>query len=139
MSHKLRGLIGLVLIAAAPPLADAELVRFHFAPADPCGNTTQVPIGPEGSMGELKRTIVSRPLPCPYTVRPTQMVTFRHPYTARNITIPLRLPDSTPQMEHRSDRIIYNYNTYYVEVHFLPDGSADVIYNSGLLRPLPFN
>ena len=42
-------------------------------------------------------------------------------------------------MEHRDDRIIYNYNDYYIEVRFLQDGSVDVIYNSGLLRPLPFS
>ena len=67
------------------------------------------------------------------------MVTFRHPFTGRNITVPLRMPDSTPRMEHRDDRIIYNYNDYYIEVRFLQDGSVDVIYNSGLLRPLPFS
>ena len=55
------------------------------------------------------------------------------------VTVPLRLPADTPRMEHRADRIIYNYNDYVVEARFLEDGSVDVVYNSGLLRPLPFN
>ncbi len=128
----------LLLVAAAPSWAAAEQVRYHFVPADACGTMTQVPIGPEGSMGELKRVLGARPLPYPFVVRPTQMVTFRHT-NGKNVTVPLRLPDSTPRMEHRADRIIYNYNDYVVEARFLPDGSVDVVYNSGLLRPLPFN
>jgi hypothetical protein len=37
-------------------------------------------------------------------------------------------------MEYRTRRVIYNYGSDTVEVHFLPDGSVDVIYNSGLFR-----
>jgi hypothetical protein len=131
----------LLLVAGAAPIheeAAAEQVRYHYVPIDACGAMTPAPIGPEGSMGELKRVFGARALPYPYVVRPTQMVTFRHS-NGRNVTVPLRLPESTPRMEHRADRIIYNYNDYVVEVRFLPDGSVDVVYNSGLLRPLPFN
>jgi hypothetical protein len=128
----------LFLVGAAPSWAAAEQVRFRFAPADACGTMTPVPIGPEGSMGELKRFFGARPMPYAGLVRPTQMVTFRHT-NGRNVTVPLRLPDSTPRMEHRADRIIYNYNDYVVEARFLPNGSVDVVYNSGLMRPLPFN
>jgi hypothetical protein len=39
-----------------------------------------------------------------------------------------------PRMEHRTDRVIYNYGSDTVEVHFQSDGSADVIYNSGVRR-----
>jgi hypothetical protein len=66
------------------------------------------------------------------------MVTFRHPFTGRNVTVPLRLPEGPPRLEHRSDRIVYNYGDYIVEARFLTDGSVDVVYNSGLLRPLSF-
>jgi hypothetical protein len=130
----------LLLVGAAPFLntAAAEQVRYHFVPVDACGTTRQVPIGPEGTMGELKRALGARVLPYPFVVQPTQMVTFRHT-NGKNVTVPMRLPASTPRMEHRSDRIIYNYNDYVVEARFLPDGSVDVVYNSGLLRPLPFN
>ena len=66
--------------------------------------------------------------------RATCTVTFKHPCTGKCLALPLGLPDSTPQMEYRTNRVIYNYGSYTVEVHFLTDGSADVIYNSGLLR-----
>jgi hypothetical protein len=65
-------------------------------------------------------------------VRPNQMVTFRHPITGANVTIPLRLPEDTPRIEHGSDRIIYNYGTYTVRAVFLPDGSVDTIYRNPL-------
>jgi hypothetical protein len=64
------------------------------------------------------------------------MVTFRHPCTGLTVVAPLALPDSTPRMEYRTNRVIYNYGSYTVEVHFLPDGRVDVIYNSGLFREL---
>ena len=45
-----------------------------------------------------------------------------------------KLPRDTPVMEYRTNRTIYDYGTYSVEIHFLADGTADVIYNSGLKR-----
>src|SRR5437762_10233761 len=115
-----------LVLAATPSLAVAEFVRFRFVPVDACGTTGQVPVGPEGAMGELKRGLGVWPLPYPHVVRPNQMVTFRHPFTCRNVTVPLRLPAGTPRMEHLSDRIVYNYGDYVVEARFLPDGAVDV-------------
>ena len=63
MLQNLRWLAVPLLVAAAPSFAAAEFVRFHFVPADACGATSQVPIGPEGSMGELKRLVVLEPSP----------------------------------------------------------------------------
>lgn len=128
-----------VLILAAPNPVRSEQLRFHFVPADACGAMRQVPAGPEGAIGELKRGVGLRSLPYTQPVRPNQMVTFRHPYNGRNVTVPIRLPEGTPRMEHQYDRIIYNYNDYTVEARFRPDGSVDVVYNSGLLRPLRFD
>jgi hypothetical protein len=139
MLQHLRWVAMLVLLGLAPSWAAAEQVRYHFVPADACGAMTQVPAGPEGTIGELKRGLGVLALPHPYAVRPNQMVTFRHPYTGRNVTVPLRLPDGPPRLEHRSDRIVYNYGDYTVEARFLADGSVDVVYNSGLLRPLKFD
>jgi hypothetical protein len=131
--------LSLLLILGATPLwAGAEQVRFHFVPINGGGTMTQVPAGPDGSLGELKRGLGVRPLPYARAVRPTQLVTFRHPFTGRNATVPLNLPAGPPRMEHRSDRIVYNFGDYTVEARFLPDGSVDVVYNSGILRPLPF-
>ncbi len=64
------------------------------------------------------------------------MVTFRHPYTGRNVTLPLTLPEGTPRLEHLADRIVYNYGEYTVEARFFRDGSVETVYNSGFLRPL---
>jgi hypothetical protein len=50
------------------------------------------------------------------------------------VTVPLCLPEGTPRVEHVRDRIVYNYGSYTVEVRFLPDGSVDVLYSSGLFR-----
>jgi hypothetical protein len=40
-------------------------------------------------------------------------------------------------MAYRTNRVVYNYGSYTVEVQFLPDGSANVVYNSGLLVRAP--
>jgi hypothetical protein len=139
MSQHLRWLVPALLIVATPISVCAEQVRFRFVPIDACGTVGAVPVGPERTIGELRRGLGVTPLPYPYAVRPNRMVTFRHSFTGRLVTVPMRLPDSTPRMEHATNRIIYNYNDYTVEARFLPDGSIDVVYNSGLLRPLRFD
>ncbi|MBI3822667.1 MAG: hypothetical protein HY289_08305 [Planctomycetes bacterium] len=138
MIQQLRWLALPLLLAITPAWAAAEQVRYHFIPTDACGTMTQVPAGPEGTIGELKRGLGVRSLPYPYAVRPNQMVTYRHPFTGRNVTVPIRLPDGLPRMETRADRIVYTRGEYVVETRFLPDGSVDVIYNAGFMRLLRF-
>ena len=123
------------LLALAVPAVRAEQVRFHFVPVDACGTMRQVAAGPDGAAGESIRGLGLVPRPYPYVVRPNQMVTFRHPYSGRNVTLPIRLPEGQPRHESRYDRVVYNYGDYIVEARFFPDGSADVVYNSGFLRP----
>lgn len=116
------------LLLAAAPSADAARVRYHFTP-DPASN------------GCLKAAAAGQRLTlsgwqaynCP-APRATQLVSFRHPCTGQTVTLPLALPESTPRMEYVRDRVVYDYGNYTVEVRFLKDGSADVIYDSGLLR-----
>ena len=96
-------------------------------------------VGANSAIGELWQVLGVVPMPYPYAFRPNVMVTFRNPYTGRNAMVPLRLPDSTPRMVHLSGSVIFNYGDYPVEARFLPDGSVDVIYNSGLMRPLKFD
>jgi hypothetical protein len=111
--------------------ASAAQVRFHFAPSDLCGTTTLKPNGPCATPGTriawfgLYRT--------GYGCQPraTHIVTFRHPYTGCNVSVPLAFPEGTPRIEYRPARIIYNYGSYAVEAHFFPDGSVDTVYNSG--------
>jgi hypothetical protein len=125
-----------VLVAAPPSSAYAEQVRFRFVPTDACGTTTQVPAGPNGALGEQLTGFGMRPQPYSRTFRPNQLVTFRHPYNGRNITVPLTLPQGAPRLEYRSDRIVYDYGSYVVEARFFADGSVETVYNSGFLRPL---
>lgn len=138
MFQPLRWLALPLLLATTPSWAIAEQVRYHFVPTDACGTMAQVPAGPEGTIGELRRGFGLRPLPYPYAVRPNQMVTFRHPFSGRNVTVPIRMPDGPPRIETRPDRIIYTHGEYVVEARFLTDGSVDVIYNSGFMRLLRF-
>jgi hypothetical protein len=125
------------LTALEARLACAEQVRFRFVPTDAGGNMTQVAAGPNGAVGERLTGLGLRPQPFERSFRANQLVTFRHPYSGRNVTLPLTLPlDSTPRLEHRRDGVVFNYGMYAVEVRFFADGSAEVVYNSGFLRPL---
>jgi hypothetical protein len=88
-----------------------------------------------GAPGE-KITVFGR---SPYTSPPPQatyLVTFRHPLTNCTVTVPLGLLPDTPTIEHRTNRVVYNYGSYIVEVRFLADGSVDVSYDNGLLRDI---
>jgi hypothetical protein len=117
----------------------AEQVRFRFVPTDAKGNLTQIAAGPNGALGERLRGLGLTAEAYPYALRPNQLVTFRHPFTGANVTVPLRLPTDTPRLEHASDRISFNYGSYFVQARFFQDGSVETIYNSGLLRPLRFD
>src|SRR5204862_165328 len=97
----LRWLVLAPVVCALPSWAAAEQVRHRFVPTDAYGTTKQVPVGPDGAMGELRRGFGAVALPYPCVVRPNQIVTFRHTTTCRNVTVPLRLPQGTPRMEHR--------------------------------------
>ena len=116
--------------------ADAEMVCFRYVPIDACGTMQQVPCGPDGVLGELYRGFGMRVYLYQQAFRPNQIVTFLHPATGRNATIPLTLPEGTPRYDTRPDRIVYNYGSYVVEVRFFNDGAIEVRYNSGFLRPL---
>ncbi len=40
------------------------------------------------------------PRPFARNYPPNRLVTFRHPYASRNVTVPMMLPDNTPRIEH---------------------------------------
>jgi len=131
--------VGLVVAAALlmAGSARADSVRFRFVPTGPDGQLVQVPAGPNGALGELRTGLRATAKPYAGNYPPNRMVTFRHPYTSRNVIVPMKLPDNTPQIEHIGDRIRFGYTTYWIDVRFLPNGGVDVVYNSGLLRTLP--
>ena len=127
----------LVLIGTLclPGLASAEQVRFRFVPADAFGRTQQVPVGPDGAIGEKITGIGLIPKPYRENFRPTHMVTFRHPYTGRNVTVPMTLPLDKARLENRADRITYHFNGgYVIDVRFFSDGSVETFYNAGFLH-----
>jgi hypothetical protein len=112
-------------------------LRYHYAPVDAAGNTQLTPVvqpGAAGSPGERIRLLGLRQQPATTQPRPTHLVTFRHSYTHRNITVPLTLQPGTARMSFRRDSVLYNYGSESVEVEFLKDGSVDVVYSSGFLR-----
>jgi hypothetical protein len=122
-----------VLVFPAAETAEAARARFHYTPADANGAMRLDPAGSATSRfpffgGDTPAAAVPP--------RPTVSLTYRHPYSGRYVTVPLALPAGTPRVEYRGQRVIYNYGSYTVEVHFLADGSVDVVYNSGLLRAL---
>jgi hypothetical protein len=124
-----------VLLAASAGTAHAARIRYHFVPVNGGPAVVLTPATPGGAPGERLSWIGRAPepyncLPPP----PTAQVCFVHPCTGRQLTVPLALPPDTPQIEHRRNWTYYNYGSYAVEIHFLEDGSLDVIYNSGLWR-----
>ncbi len=132
MKMSLALMMGVALVVQ-PGTASAEQARFHYVPIDPCGTLSQVPAGPNGALGEQLTGFGLRPQPFNRVMRPNQIVTFRHPYTGRNVTVPVTLPPGTPRFEVGTDRITYYYGSYVVEARFFPDGSVDMVYNSGFM------
>jgi len=114
--------------------AAAAQVRFHYVPVDACGNSALQPSGPVAGVGERIRWFGIIREPYANQPRPTHMVTFRQPYSARTISVPMAFPEGTPRVANLRDRVVYSYGSYTVEARFLPDGSVDVIYDAGFLR-----
>jgi hypothetical protein len=132
---KLRAGLAAAVVAtlASAGEANAARLRYHYSAVDERGTTMLRPLN-QGSPGErLTWSLRWEPYNFP-PPRATRMVTFRHPNTGKPLVLPLRLPADPPRMEYRADAVIYNYGTDTVQVHFLTDGTADVIYSSGLLR-----
>ena len=115
-------------------MAEGAAIRFHYVPgqADSCGTTAMKP----ACDGESTRWLGTVREHYNGHLQPTYIVTFHHPYTGRNASVPLALPEGTPVIMHGPDRITFNYGSYAVRVRFLADGSVDVIYDSGFLRAL---
>lgn len=127
--------LGITLLSWTP-ISAAEL-RYHYVPVDPAGNTQLTPVARAGcpvSPGERVRFLGLVQEPATTQPRPTHLVTFRHSFTGRNITVPLTLQPGTPRVSMRRESVLYNYGSESITVEFLKDGSVDVIYSSGLMR-----
>jgi hypothetical protein len=126
-------LAGAALVLGLARPAHAERVRFHYGPGDVIANAPAAP-GPAVVGQRISLFGGAEPYTCSF--RPTAVVTFRHCSTGQPVSVPLRLPDSVPRIEHRGNRVIYNYGSQTIEIVFTEDGGVDVVYNSGFLRPL---
>lgn len=133
-----RPLVGALLASSLAMVWQGEgtaaEVRFHYVPVDANGNTALQPAGAGGTVGVRVRWLEAVQETYHNQPRPTHLVTFRHPYSGRAISVPLAFPPGTPRLGYTRTRVIYNYGSYTVEALFLRDGSVDIIYNSGLLR-----
>jgi hypothetical protein len=117
-----RSLIALGILLILSGSVRADRIRIHYGPGGATGAEYVSRFGTSGT-------------PYASRIRPNQVVTFVHAYTGAQVQVPIAFPiDSTPRVEHRRDRIIFNYGSSTIEVVFLPDGSVDVVYNSGFLR-----
>ena len=130
----LRPFAAAALLLLSGGVAWAGQIRFHYVPVDACGNTSLKPNGACSGVGERLRWFGTVREPFNNQPRPTHLVTYRHPYTCRQVTVPLAFPEGVPRIEYVWNRIVYNYGSYTVEAQFLADGSVDVVYNYGFLR-----
>lgn len=128
----LRSLAVALLVLLSKQGAEAAAVRYHYVPEDSQSHTAMKPAG--YGVGETVRWFgtVREPYNCP--LLPTCVLTFHHPCSGQDVSIPLALPEGTPTILHGRDRITFNYGSYAIRIRFLPDGSVDVVYDSGFLR-----
>jgi hypothetical protein len=126
--------LGLSLATAQP--ASADRVRFHYVPANTHGTLTLKPCGPQGAAGETIAWFGASRRPANFVPRVNTQLTFRHPYTGQSVTVPVYLPHWVPKIAYTRHWVEYNYGSFATEIHFLPDGSVDVIYTNGFLRRL---
>jgi hypothetical protein len=119
---------------AASAACHAAAARYHYVPAGSGGVMVLRPWVPGGSAGEQTSWFGLVREQAPRPPRTTYYLTYRHPYTGGQVTVPVGLPGGTPRIQYRTSAVLYNYGSYAVEVHFLPDGSVDVVYNAGLFR-----
>jgi hypothetical protein len=124
-------LTAVALVWLADGAAGAQL-RYRYVPVDAAGNTTLQPAVNAPGVERTWLGLVRQP--ADRQPRPNAMVTFRHTITGQPLAIPLALPDAVPTIQHAPNRIVYNYGSYSIQVLFLADGSAEVVYRSGPLR-----
>jgi len=134
--NTLRVLAAVVALAAGVvPTATAARLVYHYNASElgpfpgPYPGGSPLPSAERLSWFGAVRTPNGIPPP-----RPTARVTYRHPFTGQPVTVPLALFDSTPRIEYHTYRVVYDYGSETVSVRFLPNGSVDVIYDSGFLR-----
>jgi hypothetical protein len=135
MRHEVRTALGLVIgLGCCASAGQAAWLRLHYGDSGAGGALVYQP---EGSASRTTTSYFGLNVaPVPAAPRPTHIVTFRHAYTARMVSVPIAFPIGTPRLEYRTDSMVYDYGTYSITVRFVQDGSVDVVYQSGLFRAL---
>lgn len=129
----LKTTLAALLLITCTGVASAARARFHYVAADASGTMVAKP-GPCGTAGE-RRSVLGKC--CDNNPpKPTCWKCFRHPCTGQTVKVPLALPEGTPSLYYRRDRVSFDYGSYNVIVFFLEDGTVDVVYDSGLFRAL---
>jgi hypothetical protein len=129
-----RPVAALAVLLFACGSASAARARFHYVPSPGGGPMTLAPFAP-GAPGERLSAFGNEPYRCP-PPRVTWIGCYRHTFSGCTVQVPLGLPPDTPTIQHRANRIIFNYGSYTVDVVFLEDGSVDVVYSNGLFRDI---
>src|SRR6476660_7628010 len=91
--------LSVLLLLLTGGRAAAARLRVHYVVVDNCGTTAP--------QGEPERGRV-----CPARPRPNVVMTYRHPCSGGLVKVPLFLPEGTPVIQHRGNRLIYNYGSY---------------------------
>ena len=134
--HCVRLALAITLASVVTKTSSAAEARFHYVPANGSSAMSLAPGACAPAAGERLSFFGAVRDPICAPPRPTHFLSFVHPATGCIVTVPVCLPEGTPTIEYQTRRVTYNYGSYFARVLFLPDGSVDVVYNSGLLRGL---
>jgi hypothetical protein len=135
MRHQLAAALSLAIgLGCWASTGQAAWARLHYVESGAAGALVYQ------LEGSASRTTTSyfglNVAPAPAAPRPTHIVTFRHAYTGRMVSVPIAFPIGTPCLAYRTDGVVYDYGTYSITVRFIADGSVDVVYRSGPFRSL---
>ena len=121
-------LAALGCLLTAGPFASLRAEDTDFRYVRPYGSRAMF-FTPRSSFAYVGGQVYYLPSPSTQPPAPNTWLNFRHPYTHAYVSVPVALPNGTPRVEHRSDRLIYDYGFVAVVIHFIRDGSVNVSYD----------
>lgn len=120
-----------ILISASAQRVEAEQIRIRYWPQDSGPETIMKPADPGQPTGVRVSRFGLRREPYYCLPKANCLKTYRHRCTGQTVTVPLYLPSDTPRIAHTWSGISYQYTGFSVNVHFLEDGSVEVVYDNG--------
>jgi hypothetical protein len=118
--------LGCLLTAGSFASLRADETDFHYV--RPYGSRAMF-FTPRSSFAYIGGQVYYPPSPASQPPPPNTWLNFRHPYTHAYVSVPVALPNGMPKVEHRNDRLIYDYGSVAVVFHFVRDGSVNVSYD----------